>query len=145
MSTRRRDRHGRGLRGPLATTNPLTGTAVEPVGPPGRATFFEEALQASIDRVQAHCPEALVGIVFGVEEVPFLQTAWSGEKVPLAAAVAPTPAALGRVVLYRRPLEHRAATRPGLQILVHRTLVEQLAALTGLSIGEIDPDADDED
>ncbi|GAB3914409.1 hypothetical protein GCM10027613_07890 [Microlunatus endophyticus] len=65
--------------------------------------------------------------------------------MPLAAAVAPTPAALGRVVLYRRPLEHRAATRPGLQILVHRTLVEQLAALTGLSIGEIDPDADDED
>lgn len=144
MSTRRRDRHGRGLRGPLATRNPLTGTALEPVGPPGRATFFEEALQASIDRVQEHCPEALVGIAFGIEEVPFLQTAWSGEQVPLAAAVAPTPAALGRVVLYRRPLEHRAATRQGLQILVHRTLVEQLAALTGLSITEIDPDADDD-
>lgn len=145
MSTRRRDRHGRGLRGPLATKNPLTGTALEPVGPPGRATFFEEALQASIDRVGEHCPEALVGIAFGIEEVPFLQTAWSGERVPLAAAVAPTPSELGRVVLYRRPLEHRAASRQGLQILVHRTLVEQLAALTGLSITEIDPDAADDD
>jgi hypothetical protein len=144
MSTRRRDRHGRGLRGPLATRNPLTGRAAEPVAPPGRASFFDEAVQASIDRVQSNCPEALVGIAFGIEEVPFLQTAWSGEQVPLAAAVAPTPAAVGRVVLYRRPLEHRAATRHGLQILVHRTLVEQLAALTGLSVTEIDPGADDD-
>jgi hypothetical protein len=144
MSTRRRDRHGRGLRGPLATKNPLTGTALQPVGPPRRAAFFEEALQSSIDRVQRHRPEALVGIAFGIEEVPFLKTPWSGEQVPLAAAVAPTPSALGRVVLYRRPLEHRAATRHGLQILVHRTLVEQLAALTGLNVSEIDPDADED-
>jgi hypothetical protein len=31
-----------------------------------------------------------------------------------------------------------------LQILVHRTLVEQLAALTGLSIHEIDPEAEED-
>lgn len=144
MSTRRRDRHGRGLRGPLAVRNPLTGTTAEPVRPPGRASFFDEAVQTSIDRVHDHDPEILTGITVGIEEVPFLQTAWSGERVPLAAAVAPTPEAFGRVVLYRRPLEHRVATRSGLQILVHRTLVEQLAALTGRSVDDIDPDALDD-
>lgn len=144
MSSRRRDRHGRGLRGPLAVRNPLTGTTLEPVRPPVGGSFFEEAVQDSIDRVHGHCPEVLTGVTVGIEEVPFLQTAWSGERVPLAAAVAATPDAFGRVVLYRRPLEHRAATRHGLQILVHRTLVEQLAALTGRSVEDIDPDALDD-
>ncbi|HEY9291980.1 MAG TPA: metallopeptidase family protein, partial [Microlunatus sp.] len=96
--------------------------------------------------INENSPDALKGITVGIEEVPFLETAWSGEQVPLAAAVAPTQSAFGRVVLYRRPIEHRAASRPGLQILVHRTLVEQLAALTGRSIDELDPDGlDDED
>lgn len=139
MSTRRRDRHGRGLRGPLAVRNPLTRTVAAPAQPAGRSSFFDEAMQISIEQVQQQCPEALRGVSFGVEEVPFLQTAWSGERVPLAAAVAPTEEQRGKVVLYRRPLEHRAASRSGLQILVHRTLVEQLAALTGLPVSQIDP------
>jgi hypothetical protein len=43
-------------------------------------------------------------------------------------------------VIYRRPLEHRAMSRRGLRILVYRTIVEQLSALTGRSVDEIDPD-----
>ena len=53
----------------------------------------------------------------------------------------------GQVVLYRRPLEHRARTRKGLRILVFRTLVEQLHALTEIPLEELDPEgwaADDE-
>ena len=50
-------------------------------------------------------------------------------------------------LLYRRPLEHRARTRKGLRILVFRTLVEQLHALTEIPLEELDPEgwaADDE-
>src|SRR5918997_966622 len=108
MSSRRRDRHARGLRGPLAVRNPLTESTVEPVSPPGRASFFDEAMQIAIERVQGICPDAVVGVAFGIEEVPYLQTAWSGKQVPLAAALSPTTTTPGRVVLYRRPLEHRA-------------------------------------
>jgi predicted Zn-dependent protease with MMP-like domain len=130
----------------MAVRNPLTETTVDPVRPPGRATFFDEAMQSAIERVKGHSPDAVAGVVFGIEEVPYLQTAWSGEQVPLAAALAPTPTTPGRVVLYRRPLEHRAASRSGLEILIHRTLVEQLAALTGRDVTELDPDGlDDED
>jgi len=67
----------------------------------------------------------------------------------LAAAVEATTERAAQVVLYRRPIEHRAASPRGLRILVHRTLVEQLSALTGRSIAELDPtgyaDGDDDD
>lgn len=146
MAVRRRDRHGRGIRGPLAVRNSLTGTVVQPPLPPSRQELFDGAVREAIERVTTRCPRALSGVWVGIEEVPYLETAWSGDHVPLAAAVSPTPDARGRVVLYRRPLEHRAVSRTGLQILIFRTLVEQLSALTGLSADEIDPDglADDD-
>lgn len=145
MSSRRRDRHQRGLRGPLALPNPLTGVPARPVRPTDRASYFLEAVQASVDRIATHAPDALVGIAFGVEDVPYLETAWTGNQVPLAAAVEAVPGRSAQVVVYRRPLEHRAATRRGLQILVYRTIVEQLASLTGRSVDELDPSGDRDD
>lgn len=148
MSSRRRDRHERGLRGPLALPNPLSGRPARPPRPVRKADFFAEAVEDAVERVARQCPDALVGVTFGVEDVPYLATAWSGNQVPLAAAVDGDAQQLSRVVVYRRPLEHRAASRQGLRILVYRTLVEQLAALTGRSVSEIDPDgvgADDDD
>lgn len=139
MSSRRRDRHQRGIRGPLALPNPLTRTPANPARPANRAAFFLDAVQSSVDEIAAHTPDALLGVTFGVEDVPYLETAWTGHEVPLAAAVEAAPGRPAQVVVYRRPLEHRAATRRGLRILVYRTIVEQLAALTGRSVDEIDP------
>ena len=97
-------------------------------------------MHEAVERIARQCPDALVGVTFGIEDVPYLQTAWSGDQVPLAAAVEGDEERLGQVVVYRRPLEHRAASRRGLRILVYRTIVEQLSALTGRSIDEIDPE-----
>ena len=47
-------------------------------------------------------------------------------------------------MLFRRSLEHRAADQSQLRELVHETLVDQLVALTGRSIDEIDPDDGDQ-
>ena len=113
-----------------------------------KADFFAEAVEDAVERVARQCPDALVGVTFGIEDVPYLATAWSGNQVPLAAAVDGDAEQLSRVVVYRRPLEHRAASRQGLRILVYRTVVEQLSALTGRSVSDIDPDgvgADDDD
>ena len=140
MSSRRRDRHARGLRGPLALPNPYSGRAARPARPANKADFFTEAVQDSVERVARQCPDALVGVTFGVEDVPHLATPWSGDRVPLAAAVDGDVDHLSQVVVYRRPLEHRAVSRRGLRILVYRTIVEQLSALTGRSVSEIDPD-----
>jgi hypothetical protein len=139
MSSRRRDRHQRGIRGPLALPNPLTRNPARPARPADRAGFFLDAVQSSVDQIATQAPDALAGVTFGVEDVPYLETAWSGLQVPLAAAVEAAPGRPAQVVVYRRPLEHRAATRRGLRILVYRTIVEQLSALTGRSVDEIDP------
>lgn len=139
MSTRRRDRHQRGLRGPLALPNPYGGRA-RPPRPASRADFFDDSVHAAVDRVAASCPDALVGVTFGIEDVPDLPPSWAGDRVPLAAAVAGDEERLAQVVIYRRPLEHRAVSRRGLRILVHRTIVEQLAALTGRPVSDFDPE-----
>lgn len=139
MSSNRRDRHARGLRGPLALPNDHGPTA-RLRRALSRDAFFTTCVAESAARVNRHCPQALAGVELGVEEVPHLPVAWSGNKVPLAAAVEAGEDDPARVVVYRRPLEHRAASRQGLRILVHRTIVEQLSALTGLTQETIDPE-----
>jgi len=144
MSTRRRDRHQRGLRGPLALPNPYGGRA-RPPRPAGRADFFDDSVHSAVDRIAVSCPDALVGVTFGIEDVPALPPSWSGDRVPLAAAVEADAERMAQVVVYRRPLEHRAASRRGLRILVYRTIVEQLSALTGRPVSDFDAEADLED
>lgn len=139
MSTRRRDRHQRGLRGPLALPNPY-GRPARPHRPANRADFFDDSVHAAVDRIATTCPDALVGVTFGIEDVPSLPVSWSGDRVPLAAAVEADAERMAQVVIYRRPLEHRAASRRGLRILVYRTIVEQLSALTGRPVSDLDPE-----
>ncbi|WP_091178526.1 metallopeptidase family protein [Microlunatus flavus] len=138
--SKRRDRHGRGLRGPLALPNQLGVPSARPPRPATRVAFFDDAVDAAVDRVARQCPDALTGTSIGVEDVPGFDPSWAQGRVPLASAVGATGTQGPRVVLYRRPLEHRAASRRGLRILVYRTVVEQLSALTGRSVDEIDPD-----
>ncbi|MDQ7991575.1 MAG: metallopeptidase family protein [Propionicimonas sp.] len=139
-----RDRHGRGLRGALAAPNPVTGAPM-PVRHGSRgAELFTTCVQASVARISRSCPRALAGVDIGFEDVPMLAATWY-DAVPLAAAISARPDQRGQVVLYRRPIEHRAATRRELATLVHRTIVEQLSALTGIDTAEIDPPTADDD
>lgn len=112
----------------------------QPPSPTGKSEFFGDAVQAAVERISRQCPDALTGVAIGIEDVPNLEPAWTGARVPLAAAVDAVPDRPAQVVVYRRPLEHRAASRRGLRILVYRTIVEQLSALTGRSVSEIDPE-----
>jgi hypothetical protein len=136
---RRRERHGRGLRGPLAAPNPFTGAPVPLRQRTGGADFFADCVRASVARTSRTCPRSLVGIDVGFEEVPAHLDGWQSARVPLAAAVPAQAGQNGQVVLFRRPLEHRATSRADLRRLVHRALLEQLSALTGISVEELDP------
>jgi len=134
-----RDRHGRGLRGRLAWPNPYTGAAAPLRGRQSRAEYFTLCVHDALAQVSDHCPRALASVDVGVEEVPTIIPVWAPHRVPLAAAVSPTPGRNGQVVVFRRPLERRARTRRGLRILVFRTIVEQLSEATGIPVDEIDP------
>lgn len=140
---KRRDRHGRGLRGPVAAPNPLTGAPVPLRVATRGVETFTACMRASVARIEVACPRALAGLDIGFEDVPIL-SGWV-DQVPLASAVSARPSAgvmqNGRIVLYRRPIEHRANTRKELATLVHRTVLEQLSAITGISTDELDPAA----
>lgn len=66
-------------------------------------------------------------------------------EVPLAESVEHQDQVPAQIVLYRRPLEHRAPTRSALLALVKRVLIEQLAVLTGRSITELGGQEFDDD
>lgn len=143
--TKRRDRHGRGARGPLSLPNRLTRSAVRVPGRATNAEFFIDSMTASVQRLMQTCPDALAGVDIGVEDVPSGAFDWALlDHVPLAAALDATGSRPARIVIFRRPLERRASDRQDLRDLVHVTLVEQLSALTGRSLQEIDPEVDDD-
>lgn len=85
--------------------------------------------------VLRHSPDALRSIRVAVADVPTVSLRHGG--VPLAESVAATAEAPAHVVLYRRPLEHRADSMSSLRRLVACRLVEQLSSLTGLSVSEL--------
>lgn len=132
------------MRGPLAAPNPLTGAPMPIRHRTRGVALFTGCIRASVGRIAETCPRALAGVDIGFEDVPTLTAAWY-DRVPLAAAVSATPGRNGQVVLYRRPIEHRATSRKELATLVHRTIVEQLSALTGIDTSELDPRHDDAD
>ena len=129
----------------------MTPRRARPPHPASKSDFFADAVHAAVDRIGRFCPDALVGVTFGIEDVPHFDpaeyhqpsgsdAAGSGGRVPLAMAVEAGVDGPRQVVVYRRPIEHRAVSRRGLRILVYRTIVEQLSALTGRSVNEIDPE-----
>jgi predicted Zn-dependent protease with MMP-like domain len=135
---RRRDRHGRGMRGPLAVRGPLAPSGV-PVSR-SRAERFDEVVLDAVEQLERRFAAELDGVEFAVEEVPDAARKDLDEEVPLGA-VRPSsgqgePA---RVVIYRRPIELRAMGATELAALVHEVVVEQVAELLGLSPDDVDP------
>ncbi len=133
---RTRDRHDRGIRGPLALPHAFSSAPV-PLHRPNRSEFFTECVTDAMAAVTAVHPRAFDGILVGVEDVPQWSPTWSADRVPMSAALEGTGSSKARVVLYERPLEHRSSNRTQLRRLVYRTIVEQLSALTGVGIQEL--------
>ncbi len=128
---RRRDRHGRGPRGPLI-----------PRGVPAwrsRAQAFDEAVLDAVERLERRRPDELDGIEFAVEEVPPSDPApWEHGEVPLGRSFPAHGEVPHRVVLYRRPVQTRCDPED-LPALVHDVVVEQVAHLLGLPPEQLDP------
>jgi predicted Zn-dependent protease with MMP-like domain len=144
---RRRDRHGRGLRGVLAPPDvPLHRT---------RAEGFDDLVLQAVARLEPRWEAHLEGVEFAVEEIPPAGDA--AGPVPLArlepgspggpaTAVGPGAAASAdaaahppRIVVYRRPLMARADGDDDLGELVFEVVVEEFARLLGVNPEEIDP------
>ncbi|MEU3500383.1 metallopeptidase family protein [Streptomyces hundungensis] len=137
---RRRDRHGRGMRGPVAP--PQVPLSVS------RAETFRDLVLDSVERLERRWPQ-LAEVEFLISDVPFKDAphadddgepeAWSDEAVPLGRAVAAGKDRPARILIYRRPVEIRTKNRDERALLVHEVVVEQVAELLGLAPESVDP------
>lgn len=134
---RRRDRHGRGLRGPLL-----------PPALPGarsRTEQFDDVVLSVVDRLERRLGRELDGVEFAVEDVPPSAPApWEQGAVPLGRYF-PADGAAGlthRIVVYRRPVLGRTEGADDVASLVRDVLVEQIAHMLGREPEDIDPDYD---
>jgi predicted Zn-dependent protease with MMP-like domain len=126
----RRDRHGRGVRGPLApASSPLARS---------RAERFDELVISTVDRLNRRWRDQLAAVEFAVEDVPLMDD-WNRDWVPLARTYAATGALPTRVVVYRRPVETRATAPRQLHLLLGDVVAEQVAELLGIDPDEVDP------
>jgi hypothetical protein len=159
---RRRDRHGRGLRGSLVPPDvPLYRS---------RSDRFDDLVLLAVSQLEPRWEAELSGMEFGVEEIPpVIGDIDDPEPVPLGrleagpmppahpAPVRPIPAQPGeteraapsdspgpkarpaRIVLYRRPLMARADGEEELAELVLDVIVEQFARWLGVDPQTVDP------
>lgn len=117
-----RDRHGRGLRGPLL-----------PATMPGalsRRERFDRMVARAAGHLAMHCPEVRAADIV-VEDVPLVPR--RAERAPLGRVVRQTSPP--QLVVHRRPLEQLGAPPE----LVRDLLAELAADLLAKSPDEIDP------
>lgn len=130
----RRDRRGRGLRGPLL---PRTLPAWR-----SRAQRFDDHVLQSLDRLPTRFAEQVSRIEFAVEDVPPQDPApWEAREVPLSRVFPAERDLPARIVLYRRPLEARGEPETELADVVYAVVVEQVAQVLGLPPEDLGPDA----
>ena len=135
---RRRDRHGRGLRGPLLPRElPAYRT---------RRDRFDDRVLDAVERLEQRWAPELEDVEFAVEDIPPSDPApWEHGEVPLGRFFPAQGELPARVVVYRRPVESRAIDGPDAAALVHDVVVEQVAHLLGLTPEQVDPGYGEDD
>lgn len=103
-----------------------------------RERFDELALEL-VTEVDQRWQERLGLVEYAVEDAPQIPDDWSSDTVPLSSLVRGTGATPTRLVLFRRPIEHRAESRAELEALVLTVVVEQVAELLGIDPELVDP------
>lgn len=134
--TRRRDRHGRGLRGPLA---PATSPATVP-----RSDRFGDLVVAAVDRLEPRWGPRLAAVDVEIHDIPDAAAA-DRDEVPLAGHRHAAGSRTATIVVYRRPVELRAPEHLARVDLVRDLVAEQLAELLGVAPSELDPSYDERD
>jgi predicted Zn-dependent protease with MMP-like domain len=105
-----------------------------------RAERFDDLVLDAVDALQRRWSTQLARTEFAVEDVPPSDPApWETGGVPLGRCFPAEAGQPARVVVYRRPVEARAADTEDMADLVRDVVVEQVAALLARSPEEIDP------
>lgn len=129
-----RDRRGRGMRGPAV----LPDEPGRPALPTARERFDALVLDLVAD-LEERWGDRLGLVEYGVEDTPHVPDDWEPATVPLSSLIRGSGTRPTRLVLFRRPIEHRCESRVDLEALVLTVLVEQVAELLGIEPSAVDP------
>lgn len=111
-----------------------------------RRQQFDDLVLDSAARLEPRLGTRLEHVEFAVEDVPATDPApWEQDGVPLGRVVPGQGRRPDRVIVYRRPVESRAESQRELTAIVQDVVVEQVAALFGMSPGDLDPRYGDTD
>jgi len=131
------------MRGPAFSDTPFA-----PDGVPARrspAERFDQVALRILRAVAAPWAERLGDVELAIEEVPVLSEQWVSSTVPLSSWVEPRGHDRARLVLFRRPIEHRADGLAELEALLLTVVVEQLSEVLGLPPEDVLPGYDEDD
>jgi predicted Zn-dependent protease with MMP-like domain len=122
------------MRGPAVLT-PAPGAPVLPTS----GERFDTLVLDVVADLEDRWADRLGLVEYAVEDAPQIPDDWHPETIPLSSLVRGARGAPTRLVLFRRPIEHRAETRSDLEALVLTVLVEQVAELLGIDAELVDP------
>ncbi|MFC4562023.1 metallopeptidase family protein [Nocardiopsis mangrovi] len=129
---RRRDRRGRGLRGPLAPPEvPIART---------RAQIFDDLVLDAVERLERVWARELANVEFLVEDVPRVPSGVTADDGIPFSRLESAGAGQARIIVYRRPVEIRTKDPEEMALLVYDTVVEEVANLLGLEPETVDPE-----
>lgn len=122
----------------------MRGPSVLP-GEPGRPALrtarerFDALALSIVTDLDERWQDRLGLVEYAVEDAPQIPDDWDSGTVPLSSLIRGAGATPTRLVLFRRPIEHRCETRSELEAMVLTVVVEQLAELLGLDPEQVDP------
>ena len=100
---------------------------------------FDDLALGIVTDIDERWPDRLGLVEYAVEDAPQIPDDWDSGTVPLSSLVRGSGADPTRLVLFRRPIEHRCETRTDLEAMVLTVVVEQVAELLGIDAELVDP------
>ena len=113
-----------------------------PTGRPARRTRgerFDDLVLDIVTDIDRRWQDRLGLVEYAVEDAPQIPDDWTSGTVPLSSLVRGAGATPTRLVLFRRPIEHRSENRSDLEAMVLTVVVEQVAELLGIDPEVVDP------
>lgn len=106
---------------------------------PTRRERFDSLVLGVVSAIEERWHDRLGLVEFAVEDTPLVPDDWEQTGVPLSSLIRGSGSTPTRLVLFRRPIEHRCDSREELDAMVLTVVVEQVAELLGMDATDVDP------
>ncbi|WP_121255237.1 metallopeptidase family protein [Nocardioides ferulae] len=104
-----------------------------------RRERFDDLVLSVVEEIESRWHDRLGLVEYAVEDAPQVPDDWDSVTVPLSSLVRGSGRRPTRLVVFRRPIEHRCEGRAELEAMVLTVVVEQVAELLGIDAEQVDP------